>query len=211
MKIVRLLLWIAVVVVAGLLGREVLKQKEVVASEPFGVPFTLVAQDGKPITEKAFTGKPTALFFGFTHCPEVCPTTLFELNGWLTKVDPDGSRLQAYFVTVDPERDTPELIGQYVGNVSERITGISGPADKVLEMVKGFRVYYRKVPLDEAKPDGDYTMDHTASVFLLDADGRFKGTIAYGENPDVAEQKLRNLMTSQHPPLPSASGHDRRS
>ena len=134
MKIVRLLLWIAVVVVAGLLGREVLKQKEVVASEPFGVPFTLVAQDGKPITEKAFTGKPTALFFGFTHCPEVCPTTLFELNGWLTKVDPDGSRLQAYFVTVDPERDTPELIGQYVGNVSERITGISGPADKVLEI-----------------------------------------------------------------------------
>ena len=194
MKIVRLLLWIAVVVVAGLLGREVLKQKEVVASEPFGVPFTLVAQDGKPITEKAFTGKPTALFFGFTHCPEVCPTTLFELNGWLTKVDPDGSRLQAYFVTVDPERDTPELIGQYVGNVSERITGISGPADKVLEMVKGFRVYYRKVPLDEAKPDGDYTMDHTASVFLLDANGRFKGTIAYGENPDVAEQKLTNLI-----------------
>lgn len=211
MKIVRFLLWIAVVAVSAWLGYEYFLKNKEVASEPFGVPFTLVAQDGKPITEKAFTGKPTALFFGFTHCPEVCPTTLFELNGWLTKVDPHGSRLQAYFVTVDPERDTPELIGQYVGNVSKRITGISGPADKVLEMVKGFRVYYRKVPLDEAKPDGDYTMDHTASVFLLDADGRFKGTIAYGENADVAEQKLKNLMTGKHPPLPSASGHDRRS
>ena len=95
---------------------------------------------------------------------------------------------------VDPERDTPDLVGQYVGNVSKRITGISGPADKVLEMVKGFRVYYRKVPLDEAKPDGDYTMDHTASVYLLDANGRFTGTIAYGENPEVAEQKLANLI-----------------
>ncbi|WP_313192779.1 SCO family protein [Shinella zoogloeoides] len=197
MKTLRLVLWIAVALVAGLLGwftLEMTRTKDQVASGPFGVPFELVSQDGKPITEKAFTGKPTALFFGFTHCPEVCPTTLFELNGWLDKVDPDGSKLQAYFVTVDPERDTPELMGQYVGNVSKRITGISGPPAKVLDMVKGFRVYYRKVPLDEEKPDGDYTMDHTASVFLLDATGRFTGTISYGENPDIAEKKLANLI-----------------
>jgi len=197
MKTLRLVLWIAVALVAALLGwltLEMTRTKEQVAGGPFGVPFELVAQDGKPITEKAFTGKPTALFFGFTHCPEVCPTTLFELDGWLSKVDPDGSKLQAYFVTVDPERDTPELIGQYVANVSKRITAISGDPAKVLEMVKGFRVYYRKVPLDEAKPDGDYTMDHTASVFLLDANGRFTGTIAYGENPEVAQQKLSNLI-----------------
>ena len=197
MKTLRLVLWIAVALVAALLGwltLEMTRTKEQVAGGPFGVPFELVAQDGKPITEKAFTGKPTALFFGFTHCPEVCPTTLFELDGWLSKVDPDGSKLQAYFVTVDPERDTPELIGQYVANVSKRITAISGDPAKVLEMVKGFRVFYRKVPLDEAKPDGDYTMDHTASVFLLDANGRFTGTIAYGENPEVAQQKLSNLI-----------------
>ncbi|MCJ8148611.1 SCO family protein [Shinella sedimenti] len=198
MKTLRLVLWIAVALVAGLLGwltLEMTRTKDQIAGEPFGVPFQLVAQDGTPVTEKAFTGKPTALFFGFTHCPEVCPTTLFELNGWLGKVDPDGSKLQAYFVTIDPERDTPELIGQYVGNVSKRITGISGEPSKVLEMAKGFRVYYRKVPLDEAKPDGDYTMDHTASVFLLDAKGRFVGTIAYGENAETAEQKLANLIT----------------
>ena len=197
MKTLRLVLWIAVALVAALLGwltLEMTRSKEQVAGGPFGVPFELVAQDGKPITEKAFTGKPTALFFGFTHCPEVCPTTLFELDGWLAKVDPDGSKLQAYFITVDPERDTPELVGQYVGNVSKRITGISGPPDKVLDMAKGFRVYYRKVPVDEAEPNGEYTMDHTASVFLLDYAGRFVGTIANGEHPDVAEQKLAKLI-----------------
>lgn len=197
MKTVRIALWIAIALLAGLLGwltLEMSKSGEKLAEGPFGVPFALVAQDGQPITEKAFTGKPTALFFGFTHCPEVCPTTLFELDGWLAKVDPDGTKMQAYIVTVDPERDTPEILGAYVSNVSKRITGISGPADKVMDMVKGFRVYARKVPVDEKDPTGEYTMDHTASVFLLDRDGRFRGTISYGENPDVAVQKLENLI-----------------
>ena len=197
MKTFRIIVWAAEVVLAGALGwltLEVTKSKETLAEGPFGVPFQLVAQDGNPITEKAFQEKPTALFFGFTHCPEVCPTTLFELNGWLEKVDPDGTRLQAYMVTVDPERDTPEILDQYVSNVSKRIVGISGAPDKVAEMIKGFRVYAKKVPVDEGQPDGDYTMDHTASVFLLDAGGRFSGTIAYGENPDTAVKKLENLI-----------------
>ncbi|KQV38496.1 MULTISPECIES: SCO family protein [unclassified Rhizobium] len=197
MKTLRIILWAAVAVVAAILGwftYAVTSPKSELASGPFGVPFTLVSQTGQPITEKAFTGKPTALFFGFTHCPEVCPTTLFEMNGWLEKVDPEGNKLQAYFISVDPERDTPEILGQYVSNVSKRVTGISGPPADVLEMVKGFRVYAKKIPLDESKPDGDYTMDHTASVFLLDSEGRFKGTIAYGENPDVAVKKLENLL-----------------
>ncbi len=196
MKSIRIALWVAILVMVAVLGWltfDMTQSKQQAASGPFGVPFTLVAQNGETITEKAFTGKPTALFFGFTHCPEVCPTTLFELNGWLDKVDPEGNKLQAYFITVDPERDTPEVLGQYVSNVSKRITGISGPPDKVLEMVKGYRVYYKKVPTDETKPDGDYTMDHTASVFLLDADGQFSGTIAYGENPETAVKKLENL------------------
>jgi len=199
MKALRIVLWAAVAVVAAALGwlsYEMTTSKDQIAAGPFGVPFELVSQTGQPISEKAFTGKPTALFFGFTHCPEVCPTTLFELNGWLEKVDPDGSKLQAYFISVDPERDTPEILGQYVSNVSKRITGISGPPDKVMEMVKGFRVYAKKVPLDEKNPDGDYTMDHTASVFLLDAKGKFTGTIAYGENPDTAVKKLENLTKS---------------
>jgi protein SCO1 len=197
MKTVRVVLWAAVVVMAGVLGwltYQVTQSKEQIAEAPFGVPFELVDQNGQPITEHALRGKPTALFFGFTHCPEVCPTTLFELDGWIKTVDPDAKGLQAYFVTVDPERDTPEILGQYISNVTDRVTGIAGDPAKVAEVVKGFRVYAKKIPLDEAQPDGDYTMDHTASVFLLDADGRFKGTIAYGENPDTAIKKLENLM-----------------
>ncbi len=197
MKNFRIAVWIAVLALAGVLGWFTLDQsrtREVVAEGPFGVPFTLVSQSGQPITEKALRGKPTALFFGFTHCPEVCPTTLFELNGWMEKVDPQGNKLQAYFVTVDPERDTPEIMNQYVSNVSKRITGISGSPEKVADVIKGFRVYAKKVPVDENNPDGDYTMDHTASVFLLDSAGRFSGTISYGENPDTAIKKLENLV-----------------
>lgn len=197
MKTFRTILWVAVVALAGILAWlafEVTRSKQEMAEGPFGVPFQLVAQDGQPITEKAFQDKPTALFFGFTHCPEVCPTTLFELNGWLHQVDPDGTRLNGFFVSVDPERDTPELLGQYVSNVTDRVKGISGPPEKVNEMIKGFKVYAKKVPVDEKDPNGDYTMDHTASVFLLDNGGRFAGTIAYGENPDTAIKKLENLI-----------------
>lgn len=197
MKTFRTILWVAVVALAGVLvwlTVEMSKSRQELAEGPFGVPFQLVAQDGQPVTEKAFQEKPTVLFFGFTHCPEVCPTTLFELNGWLRQVDPDGTKLNGFFVSVDPERDTPELLGQYISNVTDRVKGISGPPEKVNEMIKGFKVYAKKVPVDEKDPKGDYTMDHTASVFLLDNGGRFAGTIAYGENPDVAVKKLENLI-----------------
>ena len=155
------------------------------AQGPFGVSFTLVSQNGQPITEKALRGRPSVVFFGYTNCPDVCPTTLFEMNDWLQKVDPDGSRLGAYFVTVDPERDTPQIMNEYVSNVSKRITGISGPPDQVLDMVKGFRVYAKKVPTDEKEPgrrlyDGPRPRSSCSTV------RRFAGTIAYQEDPDIA-------------------------
>ncbi|MDG4894058.1 SCO family protein [Mesorhizobium sp. WSM4976] len=157
--------------------------------EPFGAPFTLVDQKGAPITEAAFRGHPSIVFFGFTHCPEVCPTTLFELAGWLKTMGDSGKNLNAYFVTVDPERDTPETMNAYVSNFSDRITGITGDPDKVHAMAKAFGIYWKKVDTG----DGDYTMDHTASVLLLNAKGDFAGTIAYGESPDTAVAKLRRL------------------
>jgi protein SCO1/2 len=157
--------------------------------EPYGAPFTLTDQDGAPITEAAFRGQPSAVFFGFTHCPEVCPTTLFELDGWLKQLGDAGKNLRVYFVTVDPERDTAEIMDNYVSNVSDRITGVTGEPDKVLAMAKAFGIYWKKVDLE----GGDYTMDHTASVILLDSDGGFAGTIAYEENPEAALAKLRRL------------------
>lgn len=159
------------------------------AGQAYGAPFTLVDQNGEEITEAAFRGSPSAVFFGFTHCPEVCPTTLFELDGWLKQLGDEGKDINAFFVTVDPERDTPEVIGSYVTNVSDRITGISGDPEKVLAMVKSFGIYWKKVDLE----NGDYTMDHTASVMLLDRAGDFAGTIAYGENPETAIAKLKRL------------------
>jgi len=156
---------------------------------PYGAPFALVDQKGAQVTEAAFRAQPSAVFFGFTHCPEVCPTTLFELDGWLKQLGLEGKPIKAYFVSIDPERDTPPVLDAYVSNVSDRITGITGSPDKVAAMAKAYGIYFKKVPLD----GGDYTMDHTASVLLLDKGGSFAGTIAYGENADTALAKLKRL------------------
>ena len=158
--------------------------------EPYGGPFTLVDQDGAEITEAAFRGHPTALFFGFTNCPEICPTTLFELDGWLKQIGDAGKDIRVYFISVDPERDTPKVMKDYVTAVSQRIVGVTGEPDKVAAMTKLFGIYSQKVELDT----GDYTMDHTASVLLLNARGEFAGTIAYGEKPETAIAKLKRLV-----------------
>ena len=113
----------------------------------------------------------------------------YELDGWLTALGDEGKNLRAWFVTVDPARDTPEIMDAYVGNVSERIRGITGEPAKVEAMVRSYGIYFKRVELE----DGDYTMDHTASVILLDRSGDFAGTIAYGENPDTAIAKLKRL------------------
>ena len=196
MTTTRTLLWAFIVLFAGLLGWmsfEWYRSAGGPGEAPYGVPFQLTDQDGESITEQALRGQPTALFFGFTHCPEVCPTTLYELDGWLKQVDPEGDRINAYFITVDPERDTPQMMKDYVSAVSDRITGISGSPDEIAEVIKGFHIYAKKVPLESGDPD-DYTMDHTASVFLLDENGRFRSTISWGENPEIAVKKLENLL-----------------
>lgn len=156
----------------------------------FGGPFTLTDMYGNEITEKALRGQPVAIYFGFTHCPEVCPTTLYELNGWLSKLGPEGRNIKAFFFTVDPERDSPEMLKDYITNVTDRVVGISGDPAEIAKVIKDYKIYAKKVPTDDGK---DYTMDHTASVLLLNANGGFEGTIAYGENPDTAMAKLRRL------------------
>ncbi|CAN7256234.1 SCO family protein [Rhizobium sp. LjRoot254] len=199
MRTFRIVISILAVIMAALffwLWNTVGNQSTLIAEKPWGVPFTLTSQDGQPITEKAFrNGKPTALFFGFTNCPEICPTTVYELTGWMKEVDPDKSKMQAYFISIDPRRDTPEVLNKYLSNATDRITGISGDPAKVEAMARGFKVSFQKVPTDAKNPDGpEYTMNHSASVFLLDGEGRFIGTIDYKESPDVAVQKLKNLI-----------------
>ena len=159
--------------------------------EPYGAPFTLVDQNGAEVTEAAFRDHPTVLFFGFTNCPEICPTTLFELDGWLKQIGDEGKDINAYFISIDPERDTPEVLKNYVSGVSQRIVGITGEPAKVTDMSKAYGIYSKKVELD----GGGYTMDHTASVLLLNRRGEFAGTIAYGESADTAIAKLKRLAT----------------
>ena len=180
------------VVVAGAIGWVAFDwYRTLSGGDPYGAPFELVGHNGEQITQADFRAQPAAIFFGFTHCPEVCPTTLFEMDGWLKKLGDEGKDVKAYFVSVDPERDTPAILDDYIANFSPRITGITGNPDEVAAMVKSFGIYARKVELD----DGDYTMDHTASVILLDSDGDFFGTIAYGESADNAKAKLRRLAS----------------
>jgi len=159
------------------------------SEQPYGGSFALTDQKGAEITQAALRGHPSVVFFGFTHCPEVCPTTLVELSSWLTTLGDEGKAIRAFFVSVDPERDLPATMDTYISNFSDRITGITGDPAKVTEMVKSFNIYARKVETG----DGDYTMDHTASILLLDSNGGFFGTIGYGENPDTALAKLKRL------------------
>lgn len=192
LRTLRILLWSLVAL--GLLGVGTYfylgQQKGAVQPlASIGGPFKLAATTGETIDSTALKGEPFAVFFGFTHCPEVCPTTLYELDGWLKALGPEGEAIRAYFVSIDPERDTPETLDLYVSNVSDRVTGITGEPDKVAAMAKSFAIYVRKVPLD----GDDYTMDHTASVLLLGRRGDFFGTIAYGENAETAMAKLRRL------------------
>lgn len=181
------------VVMAAAIGFVTFKWYEArYGGEPYGAPFTLVDQNGAEITEAAFRGHPSALFFGFTNCPEICPTTLFELDGWLKEMGDEGKDIHAYFISIDPERDTVDVMKNYVSNVSQRIVGITGEPEKVGEMAKAFGIYSKKVELDT----GGYTMDHTASVLLLNANGEFAGTIAYGEAKETAIAKLKRLAAA---------------
>ncbi|MBY0336519.1 MAG: SCO family protein [Acetobacteraceae bacterium] len=160
------------------------------ASLAIGGPFRLTDHRGRAVTERDFRGKPMAVFFGFTHCPDICPTTLGEFAAYMEALGPAAERLHWVFVTVDPERDTPEHLARYMELFDPRIVALTGAEARVAEAARGFRVSYRRVPLE----GGGYTMDHTASVFLLDAAGRFAGTIDFKEPDAVAVQKLRLLL-----------------
>ena len=152
--------------------------------------YTLVATDGGTFNEQSLKGHPSAVFFGFTHCPEVCPTTLGDIATWIEELGPDAKDLRFWFVTVDPERDTVDMLRDYV-SWTPGVVGASGSEAEVAKAIAAFKVYARKVPLD----GGDYTMDHTAYVMLFDGDGRFDQVIAYQEPTDSALAKLRDLVS----------------
>ena len=188
----RLWLWVAVVALGLTAGTAafLLRQPAQAARSFGGGTYSLVDQNGNPVDQTMFQGHPSVLFFGYTHCPDVCPTTMAEMASWFQTLGDEGKDLRAYFVTVDPERDTTAVLGDYVSWVSDRITGVTGDPAEIAKIVKAWGIFAQKVPLG----DGAYSMDHTASVFLLNTKGEFEGTIAYGEVNDTALGKLRNLL-----------------
>ena len=154
-----------------------------------GGPFAMADLDGRPVSQADLLGKPTALFFGFTQCPEVCPTTLATLSGALGRMGKDADRLNVVFVTLDPERDTPDSLRDYLAAFDPRIRAFVGTPDQVARMADTYHVAYRRVPLK----DGDYTMEHSATVALFDKTGRMVGEIGYGEDENRALSKLITL------------------
>jgi protein SCO1 len=155
-----------------------------------GGPFRLVDQNGKTVTDGDLKGKPFLVFFGFTHCPDVCPTTLFDVSEIMRSLGPDADRTAALFITVDPERDNAAALKDYLGSFDPHLRGLTGDEAALAAVAKAYRVYYKKVPLD----GGDYTMDHTAIVYLMDKEGHFVSPFSLKRKPDVAAAELRKYL-----------------
>lgn len=201
LRALRHVLWLLVAVIVAAIGLFVLMREE--TPNPVGPllkpvagiggPFSLVDQKGQPFDQTRLLGSPTAMFFGYTFCPDVCPTTLLEASTWYQKLGADAERLKVVFVTVDPERDTPAKIGEFLSSFDPRFIGLSGPRPEIDKIIKAYRVFARKV---DGK-DGEYTMDHTAAVYLLDAEARFVGVINFQEPTDRAMVKLNALLAKR--------------
>jgi protein SCO1/2 len=160
------------------------------APSAIGGPFSLVDQTGKPVTEADLKGKPSLMFFGFTHCPDICPTALFDMTQLYKALGRDADKLQAYFVSVDPERDTPAILKEYLSSFDPRLRGLTGDPAAVAAMEKAYRVYSKKIPLDA----GGYTMDHTALVYLMDKQGRFVAPFNMKRKPEDAAAELKRYL-----------------
>ena len=154
-----------------------------------GSSFSLIDHRGTVITEQDFLGHPSALFFGFTHCPEVCPMTMSKLSMLLDELGAKADRIKVYFVTLDPERDTPEVLMNFLSAFNERFIAITGNTNDVESLAKSWKVYWKRTETS----DGDYTFDHTASVLLLNSKSNFVGTIGWKEEAAVAVEKLKRL------------------
>ena len=155
-----------------------------------GGPFQLTDQNGKTVTDKDLKGKPTLIFFGYTHCPDVCPTSLFEISEVLRAMGTDAGRVNAYFISVDPERDTPAAMKDYLSSFDSHLEGLSGDPAEIAKVLREYRVYAKKVALK----DGDYTMDHTALIYLMDRDGHFVSPFNLKRSPEEAAADLKRYL-----------------
>jgi protein SCO1/2 len=162
-----------------------------ISGADFGKGFDLLDASGKPTTLTDFKGKVVVLFFGFTHCPDVCPGTLAELALVKKQLGADGDRMQVVFVTLDPERDRPEILKEYVPAFDPSFVGLYGDPAAIARTAKEFKVFYKKVP--GTAPD-TYSLDHTAAAFVFDPQGRLRLFAGYGQGPEALAHDIRLLL-----------------
>jgi protein SCO1/2 len=155
-----------------------------------GGPFRLTDQDGRIVTEEDLKGRPSLVFFGFTHCPDVCPTTLFDISQIMAVLGLDADRTRAVFITVDPERDTQSVLKDYLSSFDPHVSALTGDLPSITAVAKEYRAYFKKVPLD----GGGYTMDHTAITYLMDKEGRFVSPFNLKRTPEAAAADLRRQL-----------------
>jgi protein SCO1/2 len=160
------------------------------ATAAIGGSFRLTDQFDRPVTEQDLKGRPFLVFFGFTHCPDICPTTLFDISEIFRHLGADADRAAALFVTVDPERDTPAALKDYLSNFDPHLRALTGDPAAIAAVEKAYRVYAKKVPTG----DGSYTMDHTAIVYLMDKEGRFVAPFSLKRRPEEAAAELRRYL-----------------
>ncbi len=188
-----IILSLSVLIVAGLLFSNIINkntQTEYSSQKTLGIPFELTDSNGNKITEKAFTGSPTALFFGFAHCPDVCPLTLHRMSLLMEKLGTKQNKLNVYFITLDPERDTWKFLNEYLNDFNERIVGITGESKKIKALAKSWGIHSKKV----SSQGENYLIDHTGLVILLDKNGNFSNTIDYKDDFELSLKAIKSIL-----------------
>lgn len=194
MRRLRIALWAAVAVALVMLGLlsaginplRTFSLDNLPLAASFGGPFELTAKDGTRFNSSRLEGKPYGVFFGFTNCPDICPTTLLDVSNHLRELGSSADRLNVVFITVDPERDTPEMLRTYLANFDPRIIGLTGTLKEIADVARAYRIIFEKVPTS-----GGYTINHSASMLLMDSRGQFSGTMSFQEPPATQLEKLK--------------------
>jgi protein SCO1/2 len=155
-----------------------------------GGPFRLVDQNGKTVTDADLKGKWSLVYFGYTHCPDACPTALNDIAIALDQLGPKREAVRSVFITVDPERDTPEVLKDYVASFDAAILALSGSPEEIARAAKAYRVYYAKHP----EPGGDYSMDHSSVIYVMDPEGRFTASFTHQSTPEEIAERLKKLL-----------------
>ena len=186
--------WLIALLVAGVAAWRILvAPPQGSATAAIGGPFTMVDHTGRTVTEAEFQGRLSLVFFGYTYCPDVCPMALSTMAEALDILGDDGAAVQPVFVTVDPDRDTPEQLKMYVGHFHPRLVGLTGTAEQAAAMAKAYRVYFAKVREPGADAD-DYEMEHTSTTYLMGPDGALRAHFGRATDAEAMARRLRELL-----------------